>query len=401
MKKRNLLIIFFTVFLDLLGFGIILPLMPLLAEDFSREAVHIFGRQIPAFLMLGMAMSTYSALQFICAPIWGRISDRIGRRPVILISVTGSVLSYLIFARADTFWILILSRFVGGIAGANIATAQAYIADITTPETRARGMGLIGAAFGLGFVFGPFFGGLTSGFLGRAWIGYLAALMCAIDLVLAFFMLEESLNVDAARENGHRRFSLAEFRLALTRPYIAVLCTMFFVMTLGFTQLETMFSIFLRHRFGFGEDKAGYFLGFIGIIMVFVQGFLIGKVVKKYGERKLAVAGTGITATALFFFPLPHSVLLLGVICVFMALGNGLAIPSISSLISRFTDPGQQGGILGFSQGISSLARVLGPMLAAFAYSEIGVNYPFWLGSLFILIGFLLGLNLFRKKAIA
>jgi multidrug resistance protein len=375
--------------------------MPLLAEDFSREVVQLFGRQIPGFLMLGMAMSTYSALQFVCAPIWGRISDRIGRRPVILISVTGSVLSYLIFARADTFWILILSRFVGGIAGANIATAQAYIADITTPETRARGMGLIGAAFGLGFVFGPLFGGLTSGFLGRAWIGYLAALMCAIDLVMAFFMLEESLDVGAARKNGHRRFNLAEFRLALTRPYVAVLCVMFFVMTLGFTQLETMFSIFLRHRFGFGEDKAGYFLGFMGIIMVFVQGFLIGKVVKRFGERKLAVAGTGITAIALFFFPLPHSVLLLGVICVFMALGNGLAIPSINSLISRFTDPGQQGGILGFSQGISSLARVLGPMLAAFAYSEIGVNYPFWLGSLFILTGCLLGLKLFRKKAIA
>ena len=267
-----LVIIFVTVFIDLLGFGIIIPLLPFYAESFGASAFTI-----------GLLGTSFSLMQFLFSPVWGRWSDRIGRKPIILVGLLGSCLSYLALALSTSLTLLFVARIVGGIAGANIPTAQAYIADVTTPENRARGMGMVGAAFGLGFIFGPAIGGVLSRISPETPMWFASAL-CFANFVAAWFLLPESRSVDASTKSLGR---MEAFRHASTKPTLLLLLALYFIVTLAFSGFEATFAIFSEARFGFTASTIGFVFAFIGVILALVQGVLVGKVVKVVSERRL------------------------------------------------------------------------------------------------------------------
>ena len=267
-----LLVIFVTVFINLLGFGIIIPLLPFYAEHFGASA-----------LIVGLLSTSFSLMQFLFAPFWGRLSDRIGRRPVILIGLIGSALWYSLFALATSLTMLFVARCLAGIAGANIPTAQAFIADITTKENRARGMGMIGAAFGLGFVFGPAIGGFLShwGYAAPAWF---AAAISFANFVAALFLLPESRSASDDREQAGR---LEAFRRALVRPHLPLVLLVYFLVLVAFSSFEATFALFSERQFGFTSTTIGYMFAWIGVVLATVQGALVGRVAKRVGEQRI------------------------------------------------------------------------------------------------------------------
>ncbi len=350
-----LVIIFLTVFIDLLGFGIIIPLLPFYAESFGANG-----------LIVGLLGSVFSLMQFAFAPVWGRWSDHIGRRPIILLGLLGSCASYTALALASSLTRIFIARIVGGIAGANIATAQAYIADVTTPENRARGMGLAGAAFGLGFVFGPAIGGTLMHF-GPSAPMWCAAALCFANFVAAWFLLPESRQ---GQRIATRLSRIAAFRRALVRPQLLVPLALYFIVTAAFSSFEATFALFSERRFGFTAATIGYVFAFIGAVLALVQGVLVGRVVTRVGERRLipiALATMGLAIAAVpFSLGVPTLMVALGA----LALGMGFNSPSLSSMVSRLSDPGDQGGVLGLAQSLASLGRVVGPAWGGFLRSS-------------------------------
>jgi DHA1 family tetracycline resistance protein-like MFS transporter len=356
-------IIFMTVFIDLIGFGIVIPLAPFYAEHFGASA-----------MVVGMLQASFSLMQFLFAPFWGRLSDRIGRKPVILIGLFGSAVCYLVFGLAESLAVLFVARILAGIAGANIATAQAYMADVTTPENRAKGMGLIGAAFGLGFIFGPAIGGLLSGF-GPAVPPLFAGALSFVNFVAACFVLPESRVVSSvARPRVSRLKALTN---ALTRPGLPQLLLIFFLVTGAFSSFEATFALFGERRFGFTPSNIGYVFAFVGVVLTMVQGGLVGRLAKRFGEQRLMPAGILALAAGLALLPLVTSTAGLLVACALLAIGNGFNNPSVSSLISRITSADDQGGVLGVSQSVSSLARIIGPFAGGAAFDRFGAVAPF------------------------
>lgn len=373
MKKPSLLVIFLTVFLDLVGFGIVLPLLPVYSEKFGASG-----------FLVGVIMASYSAMQFLFAPTWGRLSDRIGRRPVLLVSNLGSTVSYAIFAFASgmtgetALWLLLASRVLAGICGANIAVAQAYIADITPPEDRSRRMGLIGMAFGLGFILGPALGGLSlAGFdvfglkfdgFGPTGPGWVAAAMCFGNLLLALAILPES-----RQPNGQlapERPRLAQWTHSLARPQVGLLVWLFFLATFAFTCFETTLGLLVSKQFNLDIHKPedakviGYLFAYCGLIGALVQGGAIGRAVKKLGERKLIAVSLVFTAASLAPLPFVRSWgELLGVLAL-LAIGSSLARAPIFGLLSILTPAHEQGETIGVAQSFGSLARIAGPIFA-------------------------------------
>ena len=280
-----LFVIFLTVFIDMVGFGIVIPVLPLYAEHFHATPIEI-----------GWLTGIYSGMQIIFMPILGRLSDRFGRRPILIVSLAGTALGFLIMGWATSLPLLFAARIIDGATGGNIATAQAYIADISTPENRSRSMGLIGAAFGLGFTFGPMIGGIMS----RISYGapfYFAAALAAVNVVLLYFILPESLSPEY-RSQPHERTRLAEvFQHGHARMFGTIVATYFFTIT-GFAIMTTLFALFTEKHFGFDARKTGYLFGFIGIISVILQGGLIGRLIKIFGETTLARTGLLLLAAA-------------------------------------------------------------------------------------------------------
>lgn len=356
-------IIFMTVFIDLIGFGIVIPLAPFYAEHFGATA-----------LMVGMLQASFSLMQFLFAPFWGRLSDRIGRKPVILIGLFGSALCYLIFGLADSLVVLFGARILAGIAGANIATAQAYMADVTTPENRAKGMGLIGAAFGLGFIFGPAIGGLLSGF-GPSVPPLFAGALSFVNFVAACFVLPESRSASSVPRVKVSR--LKAFTQALTRPGLPQLLLIFFLVTGAFSSFEATFALFGERRFGFTPSNIGYVFAFVGVVLSVVQAGLVGRLAKRFGEQRLMPAGILALAAGLALLPLVTSTAGLLAACALLAVGNGFNNPSVSSLISRITSADDQGGVLGVSQSVASLARIIGPFAGGAVFDRFGPVAPF------------------------
>jgi multidrug resistance protein len=376
-QRPPLVIIFLTVFVDLVGFGIVLPVMPFYAEHFGASAFQI-----------GLMASSYSFMQFIFAPIWGRISDRIGRRPIIIMSLFGSAVSLFIFGLAQSLTVLFIARIFAGTFTANIPTAQAYIADVTTAENRAKGMGLIGAAFGLGFIFGPSIGGLLSP-LGYSVPAFFASGLALINGISAIFLLPESRPREIALASQHAqrsRFDIGNLKAALGEPRLRIYVILFFLVTFSFANLEATFALLTERIMNFGAKENGYLFAFIGVVVAIVQGGLIGLLVKKFGESRLVIIGLAVLTIG--FVALPHSPhlrwLLLNVAIV--SIGSGVANPSINSLISRNTSEDMQGGVLGISQSLSSLARVLGPAWGGWAFGKWGHTSPYWSGAT-ILVG--------------
>ena len=356
-----LLVIFLTVFIDLIGFGICLPLLPKYAERYGAQ-----GWQI------GAAMGVYSLMQLVFAPWWGQLSDRIGRRPVLLVSNFGSIIAYGLFGLSasyigDTgFWILIGSRIFAGICGANLSVASAYIADVTTPEKRSKGMGLIGMAFGLGFILGPVIGSQSFKHFGLAGPGAVAAGICALNFLLGCFILPETRKKDAAPAIRRPRF--AQIRHVLGMKEVGFLIGIYFLGTFAFTAFESTLPLLLDTKLHYDEEHVGYVFAFCGIMAAMVQGGGIGRLVKSFGERRLIGASLLVVAVSLVLMPLANSLpTMLAALAVF-AIGSGINRAPTMGLISQLSPADEQGTTLGVAQSAGTLARVLGPTVATTLY---------------------------------
>jgi len=365
--RSVLSIVFVTVFVDLLGFGIVIPLLPYYAETF-----HASG------FVAGAVVASYSAMQFVFAPLWGRLSDRIGRRPVILISLAASTLSYVMFAAAQGLGLLFASRLLAGAGGANIPVAQAFIADTTSERDRAKGMGLIGAAFGLGFTFGPAIGGVLA--VHGHWApGVAAAVICGLNLLLALARLPESLPAEQRRQRVAKRVThpLFELAQAVRRPGLALLLGLFAAAIFSFSTMETTLSLLCATSFHLHATQIYWLFGYMGLVTSVVQGGLIGRLAQRMSERHLTVAGCGLLALGLLATPLSRPVTSLLVALGALAVGQGIASPTLASLISKATEAGEQGGVLGLSQSLGSLARIVGPLWGGLLFDGVGPAAPY------------------------
>jgi MFS family permease len=347
LRRGALGVLFLTVFIDLLGFGIVLPLLPRYADDMRAT-----GGQI------GLLFASFSGMQFLFAPLWGRLSDRYGRRPLIMLGLCGSTASYALFAFADTYLLLLLSRSLAGVFAATIGTAQAYIADVTGMGERGKGMALIGAAFGIGFTFGPVLGWLTHDFLGPAWPGLSAALLSLAALLLAWRRLPEP-ERHAARE-AVRRFA-ALGHVARHRPVLLVVALQF-VATFAFAAFEGTLALLTARKYGFEFRGNGLLFTYIGACLLLAQGLLVRRLMPRVGERRFARVGAALLGLGLLAIALGGAslVFLLPVLAV-TVFGFAMLTPSLASLLSLHTPGGMQGEVLGVGQSATSLARILGP----------------------------------------
>jgi DHA1 family tetracycline resistance protein-like MFS transporter len=384
MGRSPLLVIFTTVFLDLVGFGIIIPLVGIYGKHFGATTIEL--------AVLG---SIYSLMQFFFSPIWGRLSDRVGRRPILLMSLLGSTLSYFLFAFSHTLYVLILSRALAGIFAANISTAQAYIADVTTMKDRAKGMGLIGAAFGIGFTLGPPIGGISAAKIGLAAPGIIAGTFCALNLILAYFRLHESLPPEVRalnRTKPKKSIRLAQLetfkRVVKDKALLLPVVSTFFA-TFAFSNLEQVFSLFIQHKFDLATETAGYQTGLIlmwsGILGAIVQGGLIRKWVPKYGEVKLIIVGLFTEGLAMILFSHSPTYFSFFITAIPLALGSGLINPSLASLVSKRSGADEQGAVIGLKEGMSSLARIFGPFCGLLAFG-LQATLPFYIAALTVII---------------
>lgn len=405
-RRRTLGVVFLTLFLDLLGFGVILPVQPFYAESFGASATVV--------TLIG---ASYSLMQFVCAPLWGRLSDRIGRRPVILVSIAFACVGWLILGLANALWMFVASRLIAGFGNANLGTVQAIVADVTSAKDRAKGMGLVGAAFGLGFLFGPVIGGVFGGRYGPEVPAFIATGLSAVNWVAAFFLLPESYTAErraAARgvSDGHDEsrslLPMQALKQAMAMPSVAPLLVMGFVFTVGFSLMEAALSLFVERQFVspaiFGTEAghkeaatlAMQVLVTVGITAVIVQGGLIRPLRNRFGEPTLLLAGSlliaiGFGATAaLPFLTLPFMAML--AIQIVVALGSGVFSPSSSSLLSRSVPEDRQGAILGVGQSVSSLGRIVGPGVAG-ALLDLHRSLPFALGAVLLVIAAALSLR--------
>jgi MFS family permease len=393
-RRGSLLVIFLTVFIDLLGFGLVIPLLPIYARQFTVDE---------SGLLIGLLMASFSAMQFLFAPVWGRLSDRIGRRPVLMIGLAGSVVFYTLFGIATVMQnlaLLFVTRIGAGIAGATIPTAQAYIADTTTLETRAKGMALIGAAFGLGFTFGPLLGYLAvpsgHGDPGPG-PGYAAAGLSAVALLLAIFKLPESLSPESQPAHRHW-FDAASLRDALATPSIGLLLLTLFVCIFAFANFETTISMLLKGDEGGGTYDSPFTFDFreicltfayIGFTLTLAQGFLVRRLASRLPEGVMAgsgavleVGGFGLTIAAID----AASAQMLFAALTIVVVGFAFMMPSLNSLISRRTDPARQGGVLGIGQSVSSLARILGPVVGIPLLARHS-TLPYWVAGGLMALG--------------
>ncbi|HZO80476.1 MAG TPA: MFS transporter [Candidatus Binataceae bacterium] len=384
------LVLFITVFLDLLGFGIVIPFLPMYAERLGVGAGAI-----------GLILAAYSAMQFICAPLLGRLSDRIGRRPVIMVGLFGSSLSYAIYAFADSFAGLLISRAVHGACAATISTAQAYVADTTEEAKRAHAMGMIGAAFGLGFVLGPALGGLLGASSLRRPVLFAAALTFA-NLIFAAVRLPESHWQDR-HPQPHR--AVAGWRPPLLRSLqrhraIAPLLAVAFLLTFAIAALEATFALTVPAVYGYAAAGVGGLLAFAGLTQAFAQGYLIGKLAPRTGESILLAAGAALLAAGLAPFGSWPSHTALYAMLVLIAFGYGFGSTAAAALISRRTGRELQGEALGLNQSVLSLARIVGPLAGGVLYQAMGPAAPYRGAAVVAAVAMALALGMGHSRAV-
>lgn len=391
---KPLLIIFITIFIDLLGFGIVIPLLPFFAQDFNATPLEI-----------GFLVSAYSWMQFIFAPILGNLSDKYGRRPILFLSIIGSGIGYLIMGFAGSLLMVFAGRILGGITGANLSTAQAYIADVTSRENRAKGMGLFGMAFGLGFILGPALAGILSKF-GHAVPFFAAAGLSFANAVMLYFILPESRKFnEAVAEKKNRIVELLE---SFKDSRFAVVTLEYFLLVMAFSMMTTAFPLYTNFSFNYSAEETGYVLAYVGLIAVIIQGGLLGKLSKAFGESNLVVAGCFILVLSLLAVPFvsKDSFGLIGLLIGsgFFAIGNSIASPSLTTLASKNADEAEQGKALGVLQSAASLARAISPTITGIllnnAVNQID-NYTlkrsFWTASAVMFIAALVALIYLKK----
>jgi MFS transporter, DHA1 family, tetracycline resistance protein len=380
--RSPLAIVFITVFIDLMGFGIVLPVLPYYAESYGASS-----------LTIGLLFTSYSIMQFLFTPVWGRLSDRCGRRPLILLSLAGSCIGFFIFGMADRLSLLFIGRMIAGIAGAIIPTTNAYIADITTPETRAKGMGLVGVAFGMGFILGPAIGGLISPY-GYEKAPFLASALAGLNLVFAYFKLPESLSPGTQSKAIGRRAGIKSLWQSLSNPRTGLLLLLQFLVIFAVANMEATFALLNEHTYHLGARQTGYLFTLIGLSMSVAQGLIVGRAVKRFGEKKCIVFGTFAMIFGLALMPFAPNLTSYFAIIVLLAFGAGINNPSVSGLLSRISDVGEQGEIMGFAQSLSSLGRILGPAWGGFACGAFGMQWPYISGGLLMGMAFLLSLRI-------
>lgn len=398
-SRAPLLIIFITVFIDLLGFGIVLPLLPRYAEDFQASDN-----------MLGLLMASFSAMQFLFAPLWGRVSDRVGRRPILILGLAGSTFFYTLFGYSTSLGIdgqllglgvlpwLFICRIGAGIAGATIPTAQAYIADVTGPQERAKGMALIGAAFGIGFTFGPLLGAVfVPGEITAAPSsapGYVAGVLSGLAMLSAIFLLPESLKPDSKPEARHW-LDVSSLKQAVGHPAVGLVLLTMFLTTFAFAQFESTLSLLTKHL-GLADRNNYLVFAYIGFILSLSQGLLVRRLVPRLGEKVMSVVGTVLMAAGLLLIGLSgysDSTTMLYAVLPVAVVGFSAVTPSLQSLLSRQSSASDQGGILGLGQSMAALARILGPWLGM-NLKSISVVWPYWAGAA------IMGLSIFLTLAL-
>jgi len=371
-NKSSLLLIFLTVFIDLIGFGILIPVLPTIAV----RAFHASDLQI------GLLVAVFSFVQFIFNPFFGSLSDRKGRKPIIVICLLLSSLSYFVFSFADSYFVLFISRIIAGLGGSSISVAQAYVADITTKENRSRGMGLIGAAFALGFVFGPLIGGFLSTY-GIAVIGYTGASFSFIAFLVTWLILPESLKEKSDRKT-HSLFNFKTFSEVLRRPAIGIVIIVFFIITFSMSNIFGTFSLLGYKDYHLTDMQIGILFGIMGVFSAFSQTGLIHFLSKRYKEVTIISFGASLLLVSMILMPNSNGYTMLGIVSGVFTLGTGLLIPTSLSLLSKVTPDNEQGAILGINQSLSALARVLGPLWGGFSFQFFGHSFPFLTGAFFV-----------------
>jgi len=352
-KPPPILAIALTVFIDLLSFGLVIPDIQLRGEKLGATGT-----------VLGLTIASFSIAQLLTAPFLGRWSDSVGRRSILLITSWLSCFAYLFYAHASVLWIMIAARVLGGCGAANLGVAYAYIADISTPQNRARSMGALGAAFGLGFIFGPPLGAFLVK-LGNGTpivLGYASAALCSINVLYIYFLLPESLK-RGSHEGEERAPSLRNFAKALRTPGLPLLLMMFFAVNFGFSNLESTFFRLAEHQWQLDQIHSALVLGEIGMVSAIMQGGLVRIVMPRFGEVNLLRLGFICQAPSLFLIPWSNPWIPLLTVTTIMAIGGGLAQPSMASLISRTAPATIQGGIFGVTQSLGAVARILGPVI--------------------------------------
>jgi DHA1 family tetracycline resistance protein-like MFS transporter len=383
-----MVVLFAIVLTDLIGFGIVIPLLPFYGEHFGASP-----------LVVTLLMSVYSLCQLFVAPFWGRLSDRWGRRPILLISLAGSFAGYLWLGFADTLWMLFAARALLGAGAGNIAAAQAYVADVTTPENRAKGMGMIGAAFGFGFIIGPALGGMLAGSDPHApnvaAPAFLGAALSALAFLGTILFLKESL--PPALRGKARGGRLDAVSRALRRPPLRLLLLLFFVIIFAFAGMETTFALWAMRQFNWGAAQVGYLMTYVGVCSALMQAGLIGMLTRRFGEERLLLAGIAAITLGLVAIPLSSTLAILMLATSLLAFGMGMTQPTLNSLISRRADATEQGEVMGVAQSFGSLARILGPAFAGALFEAFGRNAPYYAGAVLMALVLALALRLLPR----
>jgi len=366
MNKKLLFSIILVVFIDLLGFSLILPLLPYYAETFHANA-----------FVTGLLVASYAVAQLIGAPLLGRMSDRYGRRPILLASIIGTFLGFILLGIANSLWILFAARIVDGLTGGNLSIAQAYISDVTDAKDRAKGLGLIGAAFGLGFIIGPVTGGFLSQW-GYAVPAFAAAAMSFTNLALIFFWLPESLSAEKRMEMTDKKpaVTLGALLVAWRRPFSGTLLISRFFFGVAFAIFQTIFSLYALTKFNLTAAQTGYVLTYVGVLSVLTQGYLVGKITNRYREDLLIVACVALMAISMIGWAMASSVLVLLIVLAPTSLAGGILNTLLSSTLTKAVPPQEIGGILGFSASIDSSTRIIAPILGGALLQQLGAWAP-------------------------
>lgn len=378
-------VLFLIVFIDLVGFGLVIPLLPFYAERYGATPQEVT-----------ILVAVYSLMSMLAAPLWGRLSDRVGRRPVLMVSMAAAAVAYAWLGLADALWMLFMARALAGLCAGNIAAAQAYVADVTPPEGRARGMGMIGAAFGLGFIIGPALGGVVAGndpaTADLRTPGLIAAGLSAAAFLGVLLALNESLPKDARIRAIRGR--IAALRDALARPVLSRLLVVYLLVILAFASMEATFALWAMRQFSWGPAQVGYVFTYVGVLSAAMQGGLIGPLTRRLGEEKLLLGGLGLIAIGLLILPFSRALAPLLLSVTALALGMGGTQPTLNSLISRRAGEEEQGEVMGVAQSVAAFSRVIGPAIAGVLFDEFGRSSPFWWGAVLVAAALLVGARL-------
>lgn len=396
-NKKPQIIIFLTVFIYLLGFGIVIPIIPIISTQFGASPFQI-----------GLLMSIYSLMQFIFSPFWGQLSDKYGRRPILLTCLAGEVFSYLFFAQAKNIEMLFFARIMSGFFGASISTASAYISDITPANERSKGMALVGAAFGLGFLFGPAIGGgltiwathiSTDPFFKTSFSAYWVSGLCFFTFLFAYKNLKETLKKELNPMPKLSRFQALTKYFSL--PTVGPLVFVFFLSSFAMSMMEATLVLFMKRKFGWGLTEVSFGFAYVGLMIVITQGLLVRRLIPKYGERNILRIGLILMSLGLSGIAAAQSLFAMALTQTLLALGIGFVNPATLGSISLLTQSNEQGAALGTTQSMASLGRIIGPAFGGALFGALNIESPFLMASALTLIGLFVVISIFKQIPIA